>query len=190
MRTFVMLLMLSMGLCPPALGQDTAKWGQVGGWEIRVDRTVGDGCFAMQVFERGTILRIGFDVSAQKIYLLFGHDDWKSIEAGKIYPIRAVFDGISTYNGEMTGQAVGKRVFLVHRNLSTDFVKDFMQRNGMQVFYRGRPDRQLVSQKHLCCGRRGGELSARNRRQPRDKQSRSLCIEPSSTESRPVPLTG
>lgn len=49
MRAIVMLLMLSMGLCPPALGQDTAKWGKVGGSEIRVHRTVGDGCFPMQI---------------------------------------------------------------------------------------------------------------------------------------------
>jgi len=91
----------------------------------------------MQVFERGTIVRIGFDVTAQTIYLIFAHDDWKSIEVGKIYPVRIIFDGVSTYNGEMKGQSVGNKITLVHRNLSTDFVKDFMQRNGMQVFYRG-----------------------------------------------------
>src|SRR5262249_15597105 len=47
------------------------------------------------------------------------------------------FDGAKTYNGEMRGEPLGKTVFLIHRDLSADFVKDFMQRNGMEVFYRG-----------------------------------------------------
>jgi hypothetical protein len=137
MRAAAILLLLSVGWTQSALGQDTAKWGQVGGWQIRVDRSVGDGCFAVQAFDGGTIVRIGFDAAAQKIYVFFGDDDWKSIEVGKIYPVRVVFDGVSAFNGEMKGLSIGKTVFLAHTDLSTDFVKNFMQRNGMQIFYRG-----------------------------------------------------
>lgn len=116
-----------------------AKWGKVGGWEIRVDRSLGDGCFAVQFFERGTVVRIGFDVKNQKIYVFFGHTDWKSLEVGKVYPVRIVFDGTKSYDGELRGQRIGDDsiVFLAHRNLSSAFVKDFMERSGMQVFYRG-----------------------------------------------------
>jgi len=128
-------------LTSPAASQtrDVAKWGQVGGWEIRVDRSLGDGCFAFQVFERGTVVRIGFDVAKQQIYLFFGHDNWRSLEQGKTYVVRVVFDGVSTYDGEMQGELIGGSgpVFLAHLDLSADFVKDFMQRNNMEVFYRG-----------------------------------------------------
>jgi hypothetical protein len=134
---WVAAALLAMAANPAASQDQVAKWGQVGGWQISVDRTVGDGCFAVQVFERGSIVRIGFDVEQQKIYVLFGHDAWKSLEEGKIYPVKVVFDGASSYNGEMRGQKLGKVIFLAHRNLSVDFVKDFMQRNSMEVFYRG-----------------------------------------------------
>src|SRR5262245_61364247 len=59
-------------LAVQAESNNTAKWGQVGGWQIKVDRTAGDGCFAMQVFERGTVVRIGIDVSNKALYLIFG----------------------------------------------------------------------------------------------------------------------
>jgi hypothetical protein len=135
----VMAALLQVLIAPIAWSDTngTAKWGKVGGWDIRVDRTVGDGCFAMQVFEGGTIVRIGFDVTNRAIYLIFGHDNWKSLEEGKLYPVVIRFDNSQDYNGEMKGQRLGKAIFLVHSNLNADFLNDFMQRNTMQIFYRG-----------------------------------------------------
>ena len=133
----VMAALLPILVAPAARSDETAKWGQVGGWDIRVDRTVGDGCFAMQVFGRGTIVRIGFDVASRAIYLVFGHDDWKSLEEGKRYPVVVRFDNSQDYNGEMKGERLGKAIFLVHHNLNADFLKDFMARNSMEIFYRG-----------------------------------------------------
>ncbi len=131
--------LFSLLMAPDAWSEsgETIRWGKVGGWYIRVDRTVGDGCFAMQVFERGTVVRIGFDVASRTIYLVFGHDDWKSLEEGKLYPVVVRFDSGQEYKGEMKGQRLAKTVFLVHHNLNGDFLKDFMQRNAMEVFYRG-----------------------------------------------------
>jgi hypothetical protein len=118
--------------------QKPAKWAQVGGWDIRVDQSVGNGCFAMQTYEDGTVVRMGVDVSQQRIYLLFLNDAWKSLEVGKIYPVRIVFDGASAYNGNMKGHRLaGGATVLSHSNLSSEFVKDFMQRNGMRIYYQG-----------------------------------------------------
>jgi hypothetical protein len=131
--------LLSIALAPAASSEsnDTVQWGKVGGWDIRVDRTVGDGCFAMQVFARGTVLRIGFDVASRAIYLVFGHDDWTSLEVGKVYPVVIRFDSGQEYKGELEGQRLANTVFLVHHNLNNEFLKDFMQRNSMEIFYRG-----------------------------------------------------
>jgi hypothetical protein len=121
-----------------ALAEKPPKWAEVGGWEIRVDSTVGNGCFAMQIYEDGTVVRIGVDAGEKRIYLLFFNEVWKSLELGKIYPVRIVFDGVSTYNGEMKGHKLaGGAIVLSHSNLNTDFVKEFMQRNGMRIYYQG-----------------------------------------------------
>jgi hypothetical protein len=132
-----LVLWLWLWVVAPASADDTVKWGQVGGWAIMVDRTIGDGCFAMQVFERGTVVRIGFDMRNRHVYLFFAQDSWKSLEEGKVYPVRIVFDGSIPYDGEMRGQRLGNVVVLAHRNVSADFFRDFMQRNDLQVFYRG-----------------------------------------------------
>jgi hypothetical protein len=142
---FQKLAMLAIGLVGTASAvpfhvnaQKAAKWAQVGGWDIRVDESVGNGCFAMQTYEDGTVARIGVDVSQQRIYLLFLNEAWKSLEVGKIYPVRVVFDGVSTYNGDMKGHRLaGGAIVLSHSNLSSEFVKDFMQRNGMRIYYQG-----------------------------------------------------
>lgn len=120
-----------------AEASDVANWATVGGWSIKVDRTLGDSCFAFAPYEGGTVLRIGVDAQKEKIYFLVGHDGWKSLEEGKIYPVRIVFDGAKDYQGEMRGHRINGFVVLAHRDLSTDFVRDFMQRNGMEIFYRG-----------------------------------------------------
>lgn len=116
---------------------DTAKWGEVGPWDIRVDRSVSDGCFAMAVYERGTTTRIGVNPESGELYIFLGDPSWKSLEVGKVYPVRVIFDNVKSYDGEMEGRRLGNAIFLMHRDVSTNFVKDFMQRSGMEVIYRG-----------------------------------------------------
>jgi hypothetical protein len=128
----------TFALCSQVQAQKPGKWAEVGGWEIRVDPSVGNGCFAMQAYEDGTVVRIGVNVGSKAIYLFFLNDAWKSLEVGKIYPVRVVFDGVSTYNGEMKGHRLaGGAIVLSHDNLSSAFINDFMQRNGMRIFYQG-----------------------------------------------------
>jgi hypothetical protein len=117
--------------------QNTAKWGEVGGWQIRVDRTVGDGCYAHQIYEDGTVIRLGFDMKKGSIYFMITNRAWQSLETGKLYAIRFVFDEQQAYNGELRGTKLGEMVWLDHSNVSTAFTKDFMQRSSLRVYYRG-----------------------------------------------------
>jgi len=132
-------LFVAMGLtCPAAMAQDnkTAKWGQVEGWAIRVDRSVGDGCFATQLYEDGSAIRIGFDIKKGSMYFMLGNENWKSLEAGKLYRLRFVFDNARSFDGDLTGHKLGERVYLDHSNISSDFAKAFMERSTMQVLFR------------------------------------------------------
>jgi hypothetical protein len=115
----------------------TAEWSQVGGWKIRVDRTIGNGCFAYQTYDDGSVIRLGFNPESKTIYFLLGNASWQSLEAGKKYQITFEFDAIDRYDGELVGTTVGdnKAVFLDHNNVSVQFTEAFMQRNVMRVYY-------------------------------------------------------
>ena len=135
--------MLVVAAAVPAVAADdtaaggTAAWGKVGGWQIRVDRSIGDGCFALQGYSDGSVLRLGFDMTRKAIYLVVGNDKWRSIELGKLYRIDFVFDGTTRYSGDFRGARLGAGVFLVGTSLTLDFTRDFMQRNAVRIYYHG-----------------------------------------------------
>ena len=126
-------------LTASAVAQNTAEWSQVGGWKIRVDRTIGNGCFAYQTYDDGSVIRLGFNPETKTIYFVLGNDAWQSLEVGKKYRITFEFDGVDRYDGELMGTTIGdgKTVFLNHNNVSVQFTQAFMQRNAMRVYYRG-----------------------------------------------------
>jgi hypothetical protein len=126
-------------LVDDASAQQTAAWGTVAGWEIRVDRSIGDGCYAYQPYEDGTTVRMGFDNEKKTIYLVLGNAAWKSLEIGKAYRLQFLFDETSKYSGDFKGIRMGdgKVVFLDGDNLSYDFTVDFMQRNHVRLYYEG-----------------------------------------------------
>ena len=138
-RTFALAIFAMSLLAQGARGDNdkTAAWGQVGGWGIRVDQSLGNGCFAGQLYEDGTCVRMGFDLKKKSIFIMLGNAAWRSIEAGKVYQMTFVFDEQQKYSGEMVGVMMGDKVFLDHSSISTDFAKDFMERSTVRVGYRG-----------------------------------------------------
>ena len=135
-----MLAAVSVAACllaAPAQSQNSAKWGEVGGWSIRVDRSIGDGCYAHQSYEDGTDVRVGFDMKKKSIFFMIANPAWRSLEVGKVYRMRLTFDEQQSYDGEFRGLKMGDWVWLDHSNVSADFASDFMQRNSLRVYYNG-----------------------------------------------------
>jgi hypothetical protein len=137
-----LLSILSMSACgPPAFSQDsgTRAYAQVGGWQVRVDPAVGNGCYAMRYYEDGTGIRLGIDPDRQKLYLILGNPAWTSLEDGKTYRLRFVFDQAKTYDSDLEAGLLGDRLVLARSGLGTDFVIDFVERTSVRVDYRGAP---------------------------------------------------
>lgn len=124
---------------PHVLAESSVKWKKVGGWEIRVDRTLDDGCFLFSIFERGTALRLGFGGSLGGAYLMIGSLAWKSLEIGKSYKLTIRFDEESPWTGDATAVQMGRDLTALTLPFKNPkFIHEFARRHGIYVSYQGR----------------------------------------------------
>jgi hypothetical protein len=137
-----LLSILSMGACAaPAFSWNDGMpaYAQVGGWQVRVDPAVGNGCFASQYYEDGTGIKLGIDPERHNLYLILGNLAWTSLEEGKTYRLRFVFDQAKAYDSDLEAGALGDWVVLGRSGLGTDFMTDFAESTGVRIDYRGAP---------------------------------------------------
>jgi hypothetical protein len=134
-RIFIVIAII---LCATvaAASEDTALWGSAGGWNIRVDRTVGNGCYAVAAFEGDTIVRIGFAPSGGTAYLMLGDKDWTSLEVGKEYDILITFDSESPWTAPATADRLSDGTSTLTSTFSEgEFFYEFARKHGMRVTF-------------------------------------------------------
>lgn len=126
---------------------DTLLWKKVDGWEIRVDKSVGFGCFMFAAYNGGTVLRVGIDKQAANGYVVIADQAWRSLEVGRKYELVFRFDDDPSWRGIANaiqmgnGNSVALRVDF--RNSS--FLVELAKKNTLVVRYHGR----LMARLHL-----------------------------------------
>jgi hypothetical protein len=145
---FRRLLLLACGLnclaISNAVAQDTVLWRSVGQWQIRVDASLGFGCFLVGSYTRGTVLRIGIDQQNGNGYVMVGNEAWRSLQVGNQYDLALRFDNDAPWRGRATARRIGSgdMVFL---HLSFDrarFLVELARRLNLRIFFNG----ELVTQ--------------------------------------------
>lgn len=123
----------------PASAQDAeiASWGEVKGWAIGVDFTVGNGCFISTDFEDGTRFRLGFDKNQGGAFMVVGNPGWASIEDGKEYDIKVRMDRAAPWLATATGGRLDEIPVLVAYTTESNFIVEFMRKRGITVDYDG-----------------------------------------------------
>src|SRR3979490_1150715 len=100
-------------------------YAQVGGWQVRADPAVGNGCFASQYSADGTGIRLGIDPVPHKPYLILGNPAWTSPEEAHTYRLRLVLDQAKAYDSDLKAGPLGDWVVPGRSGHGTDFVTDF-----------------------------------------------------------------
>jgi hypothetical protein len=124
-----------------AAAQDTSQWKKVGTWYIMIDKTLGNACFMLGIYEGGTILRIGFrQGKSQKSvpYMIVADEDWNSIEVGKDYDLRFKFDNEAPWNVPARGLAFNKAKVLYFDVTDWDFIDELMRKHRVLIEYNGK----------------------------------------------------
>lgn len=121
-----------------AFAENTPLWKKVGLWDVRVDQSLGNGCFLVLDFDNGTIFRLGFNPLNDNAYIMIGNIDWRSIEHGKEYNIKIQFDDALPWTGTATGTEMSADLTMLLQVVDeTEFLLEFMRKNILAVYYQG-----------------------------------------------------
>jgi hypothetical protein len=138
-RLFLLACVLNCFAIAPARAQDTLLWRTVGQWQIRVDKSLGYGCFLVGSYTQGTILRIGIDQQSGNGYVMVGNEVWRSLQVGNQYDLALRFDNTSPWRGRATARRIGSgnMVFLYLSFDRARFLVELARRLTMTIFYQG-----------------------------------------------------
>ena len=120
----------------PLAAQTLEPWGEVAGWDVMIDPTLGDGCLIQAEYQDGSVVRIGFDRNEGGGYVTAFNDNWGEIEEGEIYPITFDLDNQS-YDGEAKGIYLNDVPGADIAFTNPDFLFDLAKRYTMTLYYDG-----------------------------------------------------
>lgn len=119
---------------------DTIEWKTVGTWTIYVDRTVGNACYTVTLYEDYTIFRLGFQErgSANVLYVGLGNSEWRSLEIGKEYNLVLQVDNEPGWNSPATAGEIGGIPFLFVGTNQAEFVDQLRRKHSLRVYFNKR----------------------------------------------------
>ncbi len=140
LRTLAVLTMgLAVAAAPLSAADETEGARAVEEWEIDVDPTIENGCYAVAKWDGGTVLRIGLNPEERNFYLLIGNDAWSSVRPDTVRDLKLQFDleppwEISAHTLQF---APGATVYLHAESEQGAFVEEFMRARHMRITFGG-----------------------------------------------------
>jgi len=139
-KTLALIGMISTIPFNPAAAQESVFWKSVGDWDISIDTTIQDGCYALASWSGGTEVRIGRNPELENFYVLIGNEKWASLTHGGEYDIKIKFGGRPVWDVTARGWQFGEggTVFLHAQSTKMDFVREFQRALTMKISYDGK----------------------------------------------------
>lgn len=135
MKQLTACLFAVVALAGGAQAQETTPWGDgdVNGWSIGIDHTIGGGCFIYTLYEGDTSARIGFDPGSRGFYFLVGDLDWRSMEDGKEYDVVLQMGKRPEWTAIALGSRMGEVPALLVVFDDANFIAEFAGQNFISM---------------------------------------------------------
>lgn len=119
---------------------ETILWKDLPGWSIRMDPSMGNACYVSSIYEDGTVVRLGFNFlnNVRQLYFSIGNAKWKSLEAGKEYPVRFQFDNNTPWDATASAINMDSMNHLHVNTKDADFAQEFSKKLGLRAYYGGK----------------------------------------------------
>ncbi len=136
-------LFLCLGTVPvwaETSSQETILWKDLPGWSVRMDPSMGNACYVSSVYQDGTVVRLGFNFlnDVRQLYFSLGNAKWKSLEAGKEYPVRIQFDNNTPWDATASAINMNSVNHLHINTKDADFAQEFSKKLGLRAYYAGK----------------------------------------------------
>jgi hypothetical protein len=140
MRRLCNLVACLMVATAPAMAAEAVKWSEVDGWSVLMDPTMGNACYVSTAYEDGTVLRLGFNFLGPQgaLYLALGNQNWKSLEAGKDYPVVIKFDTETPWDAVATAMEFSDINWLTIQTTDMGFAGEFAAKHSLLATFEGR----------------------------------------------------
>ena len=137
-KQLTLALGMSLAAAVPVAAQNDL-WGNVGDWEIAIDPTIDNGCYAFASWNGGTTLRIGRNPQSQNFYFLIGNEAWSSLRPDASYDIQIELGDFPSWDVSATGFQFnqGETVYLHAQSSQMDFIEEFQSALNMRLSYDG-----------------------------------------------------
>lgn len=120
-------------------GSEVTPYSKIGRWNVIIDHTLGNGCFALTQWNDGTVFRFGYSPTYEtKMYVFVANLAWKSIEIGKEYNLKIKFGSYTPWEGSATARKMGDIKVLYLGFNDPGFFKELSSADDMSLFYGNR----------------------------------------------------
>lgn len=139
-RAYSQALALGLACAGAPVAAESVNWTQIGEWDIAVDTTIDNGCYALAGWDGGTVLRIGRNPLKENFYMLIGNDSWASLQHGVAYEIQVQFGGQPRWDVSAVGLqfAEGETAYLHAQSTQMEFIEEFQRALNMKISYDGK----------------------------------------------------
>jgi hypothetical protein len=136
--SFSLCLLLAAAPAVPAAAQDNF-WGSFGDWDVSIDPTIDNGCYALASWNGGTVLRIGRNPQLDNFYFLIGNPAWSSLQPDRSYDLAIQFGNRPVWDVSANGLqfSEGEEVYLHAQSDKMDFIREFQKALNMKISFEG-----------------------------------------------------
>ena len=133
MRTMIAVAVAAVvAVGAPAQAQEMTEWGFAAGWHIMIDPGMGNGCLIQTIYDNGSVVRIGLDVTRNEGYVVVFDNNWGQIEDGAEYPVSFDLDG-QKFDAVARGFHLGKVPGAGIRFSDRDFIYAIASKQVMTI---------------------------------------------------------
>lgn len=118
---------------------ESILWKNVPGWRIAAEPDFGMGCYMETVYEDDMIFRLGLNYADDdaSVYLILGHERWKSLENGKEYELSFQFHKGESFKIVAAAMRLESGNYLVATLTDVAFITNLRRKLGARIFFEG-----------------------------------------------------